>query len=102
MYEDASQPSQDASQPSDITERLNGLMSLARRRQAESEASLSRAAEAEADAAAARAELAEVKSLLASVPEPRMDANNPRKVREPADPDAAAKAGTWESVGIQR
>jgi hypothetical protein len=95
MYEDASQPPEGASQPSNTEDRLNGLMSLARKRQAESEAALARAADAEAELAATRRELDAVKELLASAPEPRealMDMNRAPKRSDPPAPVTADDA----------
>jgi hypothetical protein len=101
MYEDASQPPKGASQPSDTDERLSGLMSLARKRQAESEAALTRAADAEAELAAARQELAEVRELLASDATPYMDPNRAPKTRTQPEPMAALKDASWEQFGFE-
>jgi hypothetical protein len=104
MYDENSQdPSGGDSQDrSSTASRINGLMALANRRQAETQAALSVANEAEADAAAARAELAEVRALLDSAPEPRMDPNRPMRRNEPPpDPMEELKHASWESFGME-
>lgn len=100
MYDQTSQPPQGASQPADVEERLSGLMSLARKRQAESEAALSRATDAEAELASTRQELAEAKALLASAPRPpSFSPPNPMRAEVPiSDP---LRDMTWEEAGLE-
>lgn len=96
MYDQDSQEPQGNSQDgSDLGNRVNGLMSSLGKRTNERDAALARAEAAEADLAAAR-------EALQSRPEPRMDANNPRRqTPTPPDPQEALKGATWEQFGFE-
>ena len=103
MYDENSQDPEtgDSQDRSSTAQRINGLMSLANKRQAERDAALSEAAEAQADAAAARRELEEVRAMLDSAPrEARLDPNRAPKQRYESDPTEALKNVSWEGFGF--
>jgi hypothetical protein len=89
--------SQAISDGNDVTGSLRGLQAVVSRKENERQAAITRAEVAEADAA-------ELRTRLDSMPQPqpRMDANNPRRQPPtPPDPMAALKGATWEQFGFE-
>jgi hypothetical protein len=96
MYDQDSQEPQGNSQDgSDLGNRVNGLMSSLGKRTNERDIAIARAEAAEAD-------LAIVTAALESRPEPRMDANNPRRQpAPPPDPIEGLRNTSWSGFGFE-